>query len=92
MTSTIDTPGTAGGLDTRGRFAVAFFGIRGVGSLYYLAWATNEAEFADTGWLWSTVAFTIAFSVLVHGIAATPIMRRLEEDDAVSESGSAARD
>ncbi len=82
----------AGGLDTGGRLAVAFFGIRGVGSLYYLAWATNEAEFADAGWLWSTVAFTIAFSVVVHGIAATPIMRRLEEEPADSDDpGSTAR-
>ncbi|MFB9313714.1 cation:proton antiporter [Nocardioides plantarum] len=68
----------AGGLDTRGRFAVAFFGIRGVGSLYYMAWATNEAEFPDAGWVWATVGFTVAFSVMVHGIAATPVMRRLE--------------
>ncbi|MDO9455725.1 sodium:proton antiporter [Nocardioides sp.] len=68
----------AGGLDTSGRFAVAFFGIRGVGSLYYVAWATNEAEFADAGWVWSTVGFTVAFSVIVHGIAATPVMKRLE--------------
>ena len=70
----------AGGLDTSGRFAVAFFGIRGVGSLYYMAWATNEADFPDAGWLWATVGFTVAFSVMVHGILATPVMRRLERD------------
>jgi NhaP-type Na+/H+ or K+/H+ antiporter len=72
----------AGGLDAPGRLAVAFFGIRGVGSLYYIAYATNEAEFADAGWVWSTVGFTVAFSVIVHGIAATPVMRRLEVDPA----------
>ncbi len=70
----------AGGLDARGRLAVAFFGIRGVGSLYYMAWATHEAEFPDAGWVWATVGFTVAFSVVVHGIAATPVMRRLEDD------------
>ncbi|MCW2814017.1 MAG: nhaP2 2 [Nocardioides sp.] len=70
----------AGGLDTGGRFAVAFFGIRGVGSLYYMAWATHEAEFSDAGWVWSTVGFTVALSVIVHGIAATPVMRRLEAE------------
>ena len=70
----------AGGLGHRGRFAVAFFGIRGVGSLYYMAWATNEAEFPDAGWVWSTVGFTVALSVLVHGIAATPVMQRLEDE------------
>ena len=60
------------------RLTVAFFGVRGVGSLYYLAYATGQAGFADQELLWSTVAFTIALSVLVHGIAATPVMRWLE--------------
>jgi NhaP-type Na+/H+ or K+/H+ antiporter len=60
------------------RLAAAFFGVRGVGSLYYLAYATGHADFGDHALLWSTVAFTIMLSVLVHGIAATPAMRRLE--------------
>ncbi|MEO9322988.1 cation:proton antiporter [Nocardioides sp. C4-1] len=77
----------AGGLGTRGRLAVSFFGIRGVGSLYYVAWATNEAAFADAEAAWSIVAFTVAFSVVVHGIAATPVMSRLEDEP----SGAAAR-
>jgi NhaP-type Na+/H+ or K+/H+ antiporter len=60
------------------RGATAFFGIRGVGSLYYLAYASGEARFGHLDVLWSTVAFTIVLSVIVHGIAATPVMRRLE--------------
>jgi len=68
-----------GGLDQRGRLAVAFFGIRGVGSIYYLAWASLEADFSEIGWLWSTVGFTIALSVVVHGMAAAPVMKRLEQ-------------
>jgi NhaP-type Na+/H+ or K+/H+ antiporter len=62
-------------LSSTDRLAVAFFGVRGVGSLYYLAYATGQAEFHDPHLLWSTVTFTIALSVLVHGIAATPVMR-----------------
>jgi NhaP-type Na+/H+ or K+/H+ antiporter len=69
-----------GGLVPRARHAVGFFGIRGVGSLYYLAWATGETDVPDAPWLWSTVAFTIAVSVVVHGAAATPWMRRLSEE------------
>ncbi len=65
-------------LSSTDRLAVAFFGVRGVGSLYYLAYATGQAEFHDPHLLWSTVTFTIALSVLVHGIAATPVMRWLE--------------
>ena len=52
--------------------------MRGVGSIYYLAYATGPAAFAEERWLWSTVAFTIVLSVLVHGVAATPVMRALE--------------
>ncbi|HET6563306.1 MAG TPA: cation:proton antiporter [Marmoricola sp.] len=62
--------------------AAAFFGVRGVGSLYYLAYAAGEAEFEHLEQLWATVAFTIAASVLVHGIAATPVMARLEKVEA----------
>lgn len=63
------------------RLAISFFGVRGVGSLYYLAYATGEAEFSDSQVLWSTVAFTIGLSVLVHGITATPVMRWLERTE-----------
>ena len=70
-----------GGLVRRERLAVAFFGVRGVGSLYYLAYAAAEPAIADSGelaWLWSTVAFTVALSVVVHGMSSTPAMRWLD--------------
>ncbi len=70
----------AGGLNRRGRVAVAFFGVRGVGSLFYLAWATGEEEIPGSDWLWATVAFTIAVSVVVHGVTATPVMKRLRDE------------
>jgi NhaP-type Na+/H+ or K+/H+ antiporter len=60
------------------RLAISFFGVRGVGSLFYLAYATSEAHFPGVQVLWSTVAFTIALSVLVHGVTAKPVMRWLE--------------
>ncbi len=61
------------------RNAAAFFGVRGVGSLYYLAYAAGETEVQYLEQLWATVAFTIAVSVIVHGVTATPVMNRLEE-------------
>ena len=60
------------------RLAVAFFGVRGVGSLYYLAYATGHADFGGHDELWATVGFTVTASVLLHGITATPWLRRLE--------------
>jgi NhaP-type Na+/H+ or K+/H+ antiporter len=65
-------------LGPRERRATAWLGVRGVGSLYYIAYALNEADFGHDALLWSTVAFTVALSVIVHGVAATPVMRGLD--------------
>jgi NhaP-type Na+/H+ or K+/H+ antiporter len=65
-------------LGPRERAATAFFGVRGVGSIYYLAYATGHAHFDQESLLWSTVAFAITLSVIVHGITATPVMRWLD--------------
>ena len=67
-----------GGLGRRETLATAFFGVRGIGSIYYLAFAAGEHAFAEERWLWSTIAFTILLSVMVHGTLATPVMRYLE--------------
>ena len=65
-------------LNNREELVAACFGVRGVGSLFYLAYATGEAEFGDVDLLWATVAFTVTLSVLWHGITATPAMGWLE--------------
>lgn len=69
---------SAAGLERRERLVTAFFGVRGVGSLFYLAYACGRADFADQGWLWSTLVFTIVLSVVLHGALATPAMAWLE--------------
>ena len=60
------------------RRSIAFFGVRGIGSFYYLAFATGGAQFPDPGLLWSTVSFTVLVSVLVHGSTAAPILHRID--------------
>ena len=64
-------------LDRGQRRAAAFFGVRGIGSIYYLAYAAGEAEELGADWLWSTVSFTIVLSVFVHGVLASPVMKRI---------------
>ncbi|MFF5974006.1 cation:proton antiporter [Streptomyces sp. NPDC012769] len=58
----------------------AFFGIRGIGSLFYLAYALGHTDAFETHarQLWAVVAFTVLLSVIVHGAAATPVIRRLD--------------
>jgi len=56
---------------------LSWFGIRGVGSLYYLMYAVNHGlprELAEQ--LIAIVLPVIAASILVHGISATPLMAR----------------
>lgn len=65
---------------SRGQMAaVAFFGVRGIGSVYYLAYAIGQEPTLASDWLWSTVAFTITASVVIHGVLATPVMKRVGE-------------
>jgi NhaP-type Na+/H+ or K+/H+ antiporter len=56
------------------RTVISFFGIRGFGSVYYLAYALAAAEFAGSDELWAMVALTMAVSIAAHGIGATPAM------------------
>jgi sodium/hydrogen antiporter len=57
---------------------IAVFGIRGLGSIYYLAYATGHAEFGGVEILWATVLLIILTSIVVHGVAVTPTMRWID--------------
>jgi NhaP-type Na+/H+ or K+/H+ antiporter len=61
------------------RAAISFFGIRGIGSFYYLAYAYNTAEFeADAEFLFAVVGFVVLASIVLHGITSTPVMLHLK--------------
>jgi NhaP-type Na+/H+ or K+/H+ antiporter len=60
------------------RAAISFFGIRGIGSLYYLAYALNSATFPNADRLWALIAFTVVVSIVVHGTTATVVTSRLD--------------
>ena len=60
------------------RAVIAVFGIRGLGTIYYLAYALNHARFEQTDLLWSTAALTILISILLHGVSVTPVLRFLD--------------
>ncbi|GAB2947817.1 cation:proton antiporter [Hymenobacter coalescens] len=60
------------------RLVISFFGIRGIGSFFYLAFATNRHFFPDARELWATTGFTVLTSIVLHGVLATPIMDWLD--------------
>jgi NhaP-type Na+/H+ or K+/H+ antiporter len=62
----------------REQAAIAFFGIRGVGSFYYLAHASNQVEFIQIEQVWAITALVVVISVVVHGVTATPAMAYID--------------
>ncbi|QNP53589.1 cation:proton antiporter [Hymenobacter qilianensis] len=60
------------------RSVISFFGIRGIGSIFYLAYALDKAEFPQARQLWAILAFTMLVSIGLHGVLATPIMNWLD--------------
>ncbi|MFC8045380.1 cation:proton antiporter [Nocardia sp. NPDC057353] len=68
-------------LDARERRVTAFFGVRGIGSVYYVAYALAQTDFGQAGeTIWAVTAFTIVLSVLVHGASAGWVMNRLDSE------------
>ncbi|MBB3033146.1 cation:proton antiporter [Alteriqipengyuania lutimaris] len=61
-------------MSIRQRGVVAFYGVRGIGSIYYLAYAGGQLELVDEGALWATVTFTILLSTIVHGFSAGSVV------------------
>lgn len=65
------------GLPWRERAFIAWFGIRGIGSIYYLGFAFTVLTPADARPLFSVVAVTIGLSVVLHGLSSSPLTRML---------------
>lgn len=61
------------------RWLMGWFGIRGIGSLYYLSYALNHGVRAEHGTvLVSVVVTVVACSIMVHGISQTPVLNFYE--------------
>ncbi|MBK1662960.1 cation transporter [Rhodospirillum rubrum] len=76
LTAWIGLAGTGGSLAERA--IISLYGIRGIGSIYYLSYALGRGSFDGEDLLWSTLAFTILVSILLHGATVTPVMRAFE--------------
>jgi NhaP-type Na+/H+ or K+/H+ antiporter len=65
-------------MDASERSFVAWFGVRGIGSLYYLGLVVGLGVLSDTEarTLFWTTAACVVVSILVHGATASPLSRR----------------
>ncbi|MFT2007031.1 cation:proton antiporter [Pontibacter sp. 13R65] len=62
------------------KLAICFFGIRGIGSFYYLSFALSKHNFEEVDQLWSIVGFIVMVSIILHGLTASRAMRQLDVD------------
>ena len=62
-----------------GTLAVAFLGVRGMGTIYYLAYGQNQGVREDITQLWAIASFAILGSIVVHGVLARPFLRLVEQ-------------
>ncbi|MFC7844029.1 cation:proton antiporter [Streptomyces sp. NPDC057382] len=66
-------------LGRKERWVVAAYGVRGIGSLYYLAYGLGQHGFGvPQRELWAVVVFTVLLSVVLHGVTAGPVIARLD--------------
>lgn len=62
------------------RFLFGWFGVRGVGSIYYLCYALGHGLKDSLGEQIAWITYiTIVMSVILHGISTTPLMNRYEQ-------------
>jgi NhaP-type Na+/H+ or K+/H+ antiporter len=61
------------------RWMMGWFGIRGIGSLYYLSYALSHGlEGAAAEEIAGLTISVVAFSILIHGMSAGPVLARYE--------------
>lgn len=59
----------------RSKLAISFFGIRGIGSAFYLSWAMVQYDgFEFKNELYSITAYIILISIILHGLTAPTTM------------------
>jgi NhaP-type Na+/H+ or K+/H+ antiporter len=65
----------------RQKTVISFFGIKGVGSLFYLAFGTEQTAFGDTEEMWAIVSFIVLCSILIHGLTATRSLESIDRQE-----------
>lgn len=74
LTSWLALPGTE--LAPAQKWMVSFFGIKGIGSFFYLSFALGQTNFAFAKEVWSLTAFVVLVSILLHGLTAATLFKK----------------
>lgn len=71
----------------RDRAAISFYGIRGIATFYYLAYALGKAQFDQAQAVWATAGLVVLLSIVLHGLTAAPVMQRLDRRRELEHAG-----
>jgi NhaP-type Na+/H+ or K+/H+ antiporter len=71
----------------RERLVVAFYGVRGVGSIYYLSYAGSHMKLRNEAQLWAITAFAVLVSTVLHGFSAAVAVERATGESQTSPPG-----
>ena len=66
-------------LKGRQRLVVAAYGVRGIGSIYYLGYAGSHLDLQNEAELWATTALAIVLSTVLHGFTAAFAVDKVTE-------------
>lgn len=75
VTGWLSLAGTS--LRPRERAVVAFYGVRGIGTICYLSYGLGETMIADARAIWAAGAWVIVISAVVHGLTAGAAVERV---------------
>lgn len=73
------------------RLSVGYFGIRGLGSLYYIGHAVGTGALRESHRLWAVTALTVLFSIFLYGTTANYALGLLDRAMGRSDAQNARR-
>jgi len=56
------------------KWAIGFYGIKGIGSFFYLSFALMEGNFTEYDELFGVVSYVVLFSILIHGLTSIRVV------------------
>lgn len=68
---------------TEKKWAISFFGVRGIGSFFYLSFAMLHGNFKDFTQLFGIVSYVVLFSIVIHGFTSLRVIEYFNKKDAV---------
>lgn len=59
---------------TAKKWAISFFGVRGIGSFFYLSFALLHGDFKEYNQLFGIVSYVVLFSIVIHGFTSLRVI------------------